>query len=54
MLKTGLAYNLGNFERRLALQEALKHWLLRGVQNRLIKMGGRLVRYARRLVFQIR
>jgi hypothetical protein len=48
-----LAYNLGNFVRRLALPEAIKHWSLRSVQTRLIKIGGRLVRHARRLVFQI-
>jgi hypothetical protein len=48
-----LAYNLGNFVRRLALPEAIKDWSLRSVQTRLIKIGGRLVRHARRLVFQI-
>ena len=47
-----LAYNLGNFVRRLALPESLKRWSLTSVQTRLIKMGGRLVRHARRLVFQ--
>ena len=48
-----LAYNLGNFVRRLALPEPVKHWSLRSVQTRLIKTGGRLVRHARRLVFQL-
>ena len=48
-----LAYNLGNFMRRLTLLESVKHWSLRGVQTKLIKMGGRLVRHARRLVFQL-
>ena len=48
-----LAYNLGNFFRRLALPEAIKRWSLTSVQTRLIKMGGRLVRHARRLVFQL-
>ena len=48
-----LAYNLGNFMRRLTLPESVKHWSLRSVQTKLIKMGGRLVRHARRLVFQI-
>ena len=48
-----LAYNLGNFVRRLALPESVKHWSLRSVQTRLIKTGGRLVRHARRLVFQL-
>ena len=30
-----------------------KHWSLRSLQVKLIKMGGRLVRHARRLVFQL-
>ena len=52
-LRTGLAYNLGNFFRRLALLEAIKRWSLTSVQTRLTKIGGRLVRHARRLVFQL-
>ena len=48
-----LAYNLGNFMRRLTLPESVKHWSLRSVQTKLIKVGGRLVRPARRLVFQL-
>jgi len=48
-----LAYNLGNFLRRLALPNIVKHWSLRSLQVKLIKMGGRLVRHARRLVFQL-
>ena len=48
-----LAYNLGNFVRRLALPEAMKRWSLTSLQTRLIKTGGRLVRHARRLVFQL-
>ena len=44
-----LAYNLGNFLRRLCLPKAVKHWSLRSVQVKLIKMGGRLVRHSRRL-----
>ena len=48
-----LAYNLGNLLRRLCLPRAVKHWLLRSLQVKLIKIGGRLVRHARRLVFQL-
>ena len=48
-----LAYNLGNLLRRLALPRAIKDWSLRSVQVKLIKIGGRLVRHARRLVFQL-
>ena len=35
------------------LPEAMKHWSLTSLQTRLIKTGGRLVRHARRLVFQL-
>ena len=48
-----LAYNLGNFMRRLTLPESVKHWSLRSVQTKLIKMGGRLMRHARRLVLKL-
>ena len=48
-----LAYNLGNSMRRLVLPEAMKHWSLTSLQTRMIKTGGRLVRHARRLVFQL-
>ena len=53
MLRTGLAYNLGNFLRKLCLPKAVKHWLLRSVWIKLIKIGARLVGNERRLVFQL-
>ena len=54
MLRTGLAYNLGNFLRPdLSGPKAVKHWSLRSLQVKLIKIGGRLVHHARRLVFQL-
>ena len=43
----------GNFVRRLVLPKDMKHWTLTSLQTRLIKTGGRLVRHARRLVFQL-
>ena len=48
-----LAYNLGTFLRWLCLPKAVKHWSLRSVQVKLIKMGGRLVRHSWRLIFQL-
>ena len=48
-----LAYNLGNFLRRLCLPKAVRHWSLRSVQVKLIKMGGRLAPHSRRLIFQL-
>ena len=48
-----LAYNLGNLLRRLGLPKAVKDWSLRSLQVKLIKMGGRIVRHARRVVFRL-
>ena len=48
-----LAYNLGNFLRRLCLPKAIKDWSLRSLQVKLIKIGGRIVCHARRFVFQL-
>jgi hypothetical protein len=48
-----LAYNLGNFLRRLALPKVVKEWSLRSLQLKLIKTGAKLVHHARRLVFQL-
>jgi hypothetical protein len=48
-----LAYNLGNFRRRLTLPKVVKGWSRQSVPLRLIKPGARLVRHARRLVFQM-
>ncbi len=48
-----LAYNPGNFLKRLALPKAIQTWSLRSLQLKLIKTGGRLVHHARRLVFQL-
>jgi len=48
-----LAYNLGNFLRRLGLPKAIKDWPLRSIQVKLIKIGGRIVRHARQIVFQL-
>ena len=48
-----LAYNLGNFLRRLTGPKVVKEWFLQSVQLKLIKAGARLVRHARRLVFQM-
>ena len=48
-----LAYNLGNFLHRLGLPKAVKDWSLRSLQVKLIKMGGRIVRRARKIIFQL-
>ncbi len=48
-----LAYNLGNFLRRLALPVSVKHWTLTTLRNKLIKIGCKVVHHARRVVFQL-
>lgn len=48
-----LAYNLGNFLRRLALLRSIGHWSLRTLQTRLIKIGAKVVRHARYTCFQM-
>ncbi len=48
-----LAYNLGNFLRTLALPEAVKHWSLTALREKLIKIGGKVVRHGRYITFQM-
>ena len=55
-LTGGIPAELGNLTRLTELsleRKAVKHWSLRSVQVKLIKMGGRLVRHSRRLIFQL-
>jgi len=48
-----LAYNLGNFLRRLALPTAVKHWSLTTLREKLVKIGAKVVLTARYVVFQM-
>ncbi len=48
-----LAYNLGNFLRRIALPASVKHWSLTTLRDKLIKIGGKMVRHARYVIFQL-
>ncbi len=48
-----LAYNLGNFLRTLALPEAVGHWSLTTLREKLIKIGAKLVRHGRYITFQM-
>jgi len=48
-----LAYNLGNFLRTLALPEAVEHWSLTTLQNKLIKVGAKVMRHSRTVTFQL-
>ncbi len=48
-----LAYNLGNFLRTLALPEAVEHWALTTLREKLIKIGAKVVRHGRYITFQL-
>jgi len=48
-----LAYNLGNFLRRLATPEPIKDWSLTSLKDKLIKIGAKVVSHARYVAFQM-
>ena len=48
-----LAYNLGNFLRTLALPEAVAHWSLTSLREKLVKIGARIVTHSRYVTFQM-
>ena len=48
-----LAYNLGNFLRRLVLPRRIKYWSLRSLLTKLIKIGAKVVRHGRMGTFQM-
>src|ERR1019366_5320633 len=48
-----LAYNLGNFLRQAVLPQAERHWTLTTLREKLIKIGAKVVRHSRKIVFQM-
>ena len=48
-----LAYNLGNFLRRLVLPPSVRQWTLTTLLVKLIKIGAKVVRRARYVTFQL-
>ena len=48
-----LAYNLGNFLRRLALPRSVAHWSLTTLREKLVKIGAKVVCHARYVIFQM-
>ena len=48
-----LAYSLANFMRKLALPEEVEHWSLTTLREKLVKIGARIVRHGRYVVFQL-
>ncbi|HUW73013.1 MAG TPA: IS1380 family transposase, partial [Methyloceanibacter sp.] len=48
-----LAYNLANFMRTLALPEAVKQWSLTSLREKPVKIGAKVVRHGRYVIFQM-
>ena len=48
-----LAYNFGNFLRRLALPMSMKHWSLTTLREKLIKIGAKVVTHSRYVILQM-
>jgi hypothetical protein len=48
-----LAYNLGNFLRRLALPRAVKHWTLTTLREKLVRIGAWAVAPSRCVISQM-
>jgi hypothetical protein len=48
-----LAYNLGNFLRQAVLPPAVRHWTLTTLREKLIKIGAKVVRHSRQIIFQM-
>ena len=48
-----MAYNIGNFLRRLALPNQIKDWSLRTMREKLVKIGAKVVSHARYVTFQM-
>ena len=48
-----LAYNLGNFLRRLALPRDVEHWSLTTLREKLVKIGAKATRHAKYVTFQL-
>ena len=48
-----LAYNRGNFLRRLALPKPVRHWSLTTLHEKLIKIGAKVTRHSKSVFFQL-
>ena len=48
-----LACNLGNFLSQSVLPQAVRHWTLTTLREKLIKIGAKVVRHSRQIVFQM-
>jgi hypothetical protein len=50
---TGLAYNLANWRRLLALPWSIRTWTLTTLREKLVKIGAKVVSHAKYLVFPL-
>ena len=48
-----LAYNLGNFLRRLALPKSVRQWSLTTLKEKLVKIGAKVTRHAKDVAIQL-
>ena len=48
-----LACNLANFLRTLTLPAAVSHWSMTTLRDRLVKIGAKIVRHGRSIIFQM-
>jgi hypothetical protein len=48
-----LAYNMGNFLRQAVLPHSVRHWSMTTLREKLIKIGAKVVRHSRQVVFQM-
>jgi len=48
-----LAYNLGNFLRRLALPRKVSYWSPTTLREKLVKIGAKVVKHSRHVIFQM-
>ena len=49
----GLAYNLANFLRTLALPDGIEKWSLTSLREKLVKIGAKLVVHGRYMTFRM-
>jgi hypothetical protein len=45
--------NLGNFLRQAVLPQAVRHWTLTTLREKLIKIGAKVVCHSRKIIFQM-
>jgi hypothetical protein len=51
--RIALAYNLANFLRQLVLPKPIRGWTLTTLQEKLIKIGAKVVSHSKYVIFQL-